>query len=197
MKKYGIMGGTFDPIHIGHLFIAEEIRCRFKLDKIIFVPNGNPPHKKDVTDKELRFRMVEMAISDNPNFEISDVEMYGDQKIYTIDTMKRFREIDSENEYYFIFGSDSLYDLHRWKDYRQLLALCRFIAIGRPGFKTSDIELSEEYRERIEILNTIEIPIDSTNIRRRVRNSENIKYLVRPEVESYIAEKKIYRREVK
>jgi nicotinate-nucleotide adenylyltransferase len=194
MKRYGIMGGTFDPIHIGHLFIAEEIRCRFKLDKIIFVPNGNPPHKEGVTDKHMRFEMVKMAIADNPNFEISSIEMQGDERIYTIDTIKRLREVDSENDYYFIFGSDSLYDLHKWRNYRELLGLCRFIAIGRPGFKTSDMELPKEYMERIEILNTIEIPIDSTNIRRRVRNSENIKYLVKPEVEQYIADKKIYKR---
>lgn len=192
MKRYGIMGGTFDPIHIGHLFIAEEIRCHFQLDKIIFVPNGNPPHKESVTEKHLRFEMVEIAIADNPNFEISDIEMHGDGHIYTVDTIRRLKEKDPENEYHFILGSDSLYDLHKWKDCGELMKLCRFIAIGRPGFKTSDTEIPEGYRDRIEILNTLEMPVESTNIRKRVSEGENIKYLVCCEVEKYIYEKKLY-----
>lgn len=192
MKRYGIMGGTFDPIHIGHLFIAEEIRCHFHLDKIIFVPNGNPPHKESVTDKHLRFEMVEIAIADNPNFEISDIEMHGDSHIYTIDTIKRLKEKDPQNEYHFIFGSDSLYDLPKWKSYSELMELCNFIAIGRPGFKTSDIDIPEEYRGKVEILNTLEIPVDSTNIRSRVLEGKNIKYLVSSGVEKYIYDKKIY-----
>lgn len=192
MKRYGIMGGTFDPIHIGHLFVAEEIRCHFHLDKIIFVPNGSPPHKESVTEKDLRFEMVEIAISENPNFEISDIEMHSETYIYTIETIKRFKEKDPNNAYYFIVGSDSLYDLHKWKNYRELMELCNFIAIGRPGFKTSDIDIPEEYRAKVEILNTLEIPIDSTNIRYRVSNKKNIKYLVSSEVEKYIYDKKLY-----
>lgn len=136
--KVGIMGGTFDPIHYGHLVIAEQVRERFLLDKVIFVPVGKAPHKEGVeVDKFDRFNMVKLAIESNSNFEISSIEIDKHKKTYTIDTIKELKN-NIDAEIFFITGSDAILMIDTWKDYKELLSLVKFIGATRPGVKRNN-----------------------------------------------------------
>lgn len=199
-KRIGISGGTFDPIHNGHLIISEEIRERHNLDKIIFVPTGKPPHKSGyrVTMPEHRFNMVKLAIASNDSFDISRIELDREGYIYTIDTMNYLKQqYEKETDFFFITGADVVWDLPKWKDPVGLFKICDFIVATRPGYDTVKLieeadRLKREFNARITITKTQLIDISSTSIRERVHENRTIKYLVPECVEEYIKVNGLY-----
>ena len=201
VQKIGIMGGTFNPIHIGHLVIAEEVRFRFKLDKIIFIPAGNPPHKdyNNITAGKHRYQMTLLATMDNPYFDVSSIEIEREGITYTIDTITALREkCDKDVELYFITGADSIIELSTWKEVDKLLNLCKFIAATRPGFDIAKIEdkvkeLEDRYKKNIYSLSVPALQISSTDIRNRIKQGITVKYLLPESVEYYINKHNLYR----
>ncbi len=195
----GIMGGTFDPIHIGHLLAAEEAREKYNLEKVYFVPVGYPPHKKEelLSHAQHRYMMTVLATVTNPYFVISRIEMDASAHTYTytIDTVTQFRELlGPEKKLYFITGADAILDINTWKGYDELLQLCYFIAVTRPGYSLSRLEqkTGKELLSRISILTIPGVGISSTDIRERVKENKTIKYLTTSGVEQYILKNKLY-----
>ena len=199
--KIGIMGGTFDPIHYGHLVTAEAAREKFCLDKVIFVPSGNPQHKKN---KEIspgidRVNMTVLATANNPFFEVSDIELKRDGYTYTVDTLKEFIKIYGENtRFYFITGADAVMEILTWKDVSTILKLCRIVSAYRPGsdinkFRSMVDELERVHRSNIHLIEVPALAISSTEIRERVKSGITIKYLLPEKVERYILEKGLYK----
>ncbi len=199
--KYGIMGGTFDPIHIGHLVLAEEIRNKLKLNKVIFVPTGNPPHKEsnNLTDSKHRYLMTLLATLSNPYFEVSAYEVNKKGITYTIDTIKAFKEkYNGNTDFYFITGADAILELSTWKDIDQLLELCKFIAATRPGFELEEMEreinrLGKKYNKSIYTIPVAALRISSTNIRERIRENRTTRYLLPDNVINYIKKNDLYK----
>ncbi len=201
--KIGLMGGTFDPIHNGHLVLAEQVRTRFELDKIVFIPSGNPPHKKAISAKEDRYEMTVLAINDNEHFEISTIELECEDYTYTIDTVKKLKEENKDAEFYFITGADAVIDLPKWKDFKELIRICKFIGSTRPGFEYDALKdsidmLVKDYGADITITEVPALSISSTDIRRRVKYGMSIRYLLPRSAELYIYKKSLYedRREI-
>jgi len=199
-KKIGLMGGTFDPVHHGHMVLAEQVRTRFGLDEIIFIPSGIAPHKslEKVTDKQLRYEMTLLATTNNPYFTVSDIEISRDEISYTINTIQRIKEqFGSEDEFYFITGADAIMELHLWHDFENLIGMCNFIAATRPGIDEEELKskidrMVKDYRANIFVTEVPALSISSTDIRRRVKYDLSIKYLLPEIVESYILKKKLY-----
>jgi len=200
-KRLGIMGGTFDPIHQGHLIAAEWVKNALDLDEVLFIPTGKPAHKRndEVTDGMMRFRMAQLAIRDNPGFSASNIEIERDGLTYTYDTIIHLKEeYGSGTKLFFIMGADSLLDVHRWYKAEELFKKVSFCAVTRPGFSDQAI-LHEKKRletEKNADIMLVEIPlmgISSTLIRNRVNEGLSIKYLVPDNVLDYIAEKGLYK----
>jgi len=202
-EKIGIMGGTFNPIHIGHLIIAEDICEKANLDKVLFIPSGQPPHKPDseVAAAEHRYEMVRLAVASNSNFEASRIELDRDGYTYTINTLLELREKYGRNtDIYFIIGADVVHELKTWREYERVFALCEFIAVLRPGFdenalKNTISQLAQEHGAVIHPVTSRLIDISSTDIRERCRNGKSIRYLVPEPVEEYILRNGLYRAE--
>jgi nicotinate-nucleotide adenylyltransferase len=200
-KRIGISGGTFDPVHIGHLIIAEEIREILSLDKIIFVPTGQPPHKDGlrVTEALHRYNMVAEAIKSNPFFEVSRLEVDRPGYTYTIDTLEHLKEIyGDKTRLYFITGADVVHELETWKEFERVFLMCEFVAVLRPGYRKNDIirkikSLQDEYNARMHMIDVPLIGISSTQIRQNLKNGRSIKYLVPEIVEKYIYQNGLYR----
>ncbi|MFB0533675.1 MAG: nicotinate-nucleotide adenylyltransferase [Anaerolineae bacterium] len=196
--RVGVLGGTFDPIHIGHLVSAEEAWVELKLERVVFIPAGLPPHKLDhvMSPVEHRLAMVELAIASNPHFAVSraDIDRFG--PCYTVDTIELLRdEWGPGVEIYFIMGSDSLLDILTWHNPRRLIRLCRFAVVSRPGYQVDLDELDAllpGVASRVHMLNAPQLAISSTDIQRRVREGLSIKYQVPKEVEDYIYQHKLY-----
>ena len=192
------MGGTFDPIHYGHLLMAEEARQAFALDEVIFVPNGWPAHKKAylVSSPEDRYAMTRLATASNPRFSASRMEIDRPGMSYTIDTLRAFRSLYPElEEQYFITGADAVLEILTWHEYDKLVSECRFIAVTRPGFvleRLSEI-ISAEFLSRVSFLPIPGLEISSTDIRQRVQEGRSIKYLTPESVETYIEQHGLYR----
>ncbi|WP_432408929.1 nicotinate-nucleotide adenylyltransferase [Wukongibacter sp. M2B1] len=200
MKKIGLMGGTFDPIHYGHLVLAEQIRTQFGLDMVYFIPVGIPPHKQDknISSSKDRYFMTLLATITNPNFEVSKIEIEDNNISYTVNTIKKFKEkIDCDAELYFITGADAIYELETWKNVKELLTLCKFIAASRPGIderklRQKIMELNEKYNSHILVTAVPALAISSTDIRNRIRFGKSIKYILPESVEYYIYKNKLY-----
>lgn len=200
--RLGIMGGTFDPIHYGHLVTAEAVRAKFLLDKVIFVPSGNPPHKvkRSITDKKIRYLMAILATVTNPYFEVSTIEIEREGYTYTIDTIKEFRKIYGDNaDIYFITGADAILEILTWKNAEELLNMCRFVAATRPGYAKDSILNKIDYIKRVYNKDIYAVPvpslaISSTDIRERVFEGRPIKYLLPESVEHYIEKCGLYKR---
>jgi nicotinate-nucleotide adenylyltransferase len=200
LKKIAVMGGTFDPVHYGHLASAETVRSIFEFDKIIFIPSGSPPHKinKDVTDPQKRYLMTSYAIAPNANFDISKIEVESVGNSYTIDTVRKIKESVSGAEIYFITGADAVLEIMSWHHSEELLQMCGFIAITRPGYNADKLKSQIEYlkKEKSADISLLEVPalaISSTDIRNRVKNGVSIKYLVPDSVENFIYKYNLYR----
>ncbi len=200
VKRLGIMGGTFDPIHYGHLVTAEETRGRFKLDKVIFVPSGRPPHKKGypVTEARHRYLMTLLAVATNPYFEVSRIEIDRRGYSYTVDTVNQFyRQMPPGTEIYFITGADAIMEILTWKNVKELLGRTRFIAATRPGIEMNHMKAVVDKLpfSASEVIYPLAVPamaISSTDIRRRVRQNRSIKYLLPEAVEHYIYKNGLY-----
>jgi len=202
--KIGIMGGTFNPIHHGHLVTAGEALNQFQLDKVIFIPSGDPPHKNFSEEKiaEHRYLMTVIATSGNKNFFVSRVEIDRKGKSYTIDTIKELQKIYGESaDLYFITGADAILEILSWKKTEEIIRLCSFIAATRPGY---DISRIEELKERlfkrtnnnIKKIFVMEVPalaISSTDIRKRIKEKRPIDYLVPEGVSNYILKHGLYK----
>ena len=197
-SRIGILGGTFDPIHIGHLVTADFIMHKLELEKIIFVPAGQPPHKKSdkMASADDRYFMTVLATSDNPSFVVSAVEMERNGISYTIDTLRDLSNIYKNAELYFIVGTDAVADIPAWENAAGLLDYCRFVAATRPGFSSAIEKVKEFFGQensgRILQIDTPELEISSTDIRERVAQGRSFKYIVPLSVEQYIKKYGLY-----
>ena len=198
--KLGVLGGTFDPVHAGHIFVAEEARIRLSLDRVLFVPAGNPWLKTDreITPAVDRIEMVRLAIAKHEHFELSTVEVDRGGPSFTVDTLDELRQEKAYTELYLLMGLDSFVELPLWKDAERLVTLCRLVVVPRYG--TSLPELGEVARklggmsaENVVILDSPMIGISSSGIRDRVSRGLPIDYLVPGEVERYIIAHGLYR----
>ncbi|EPR09265.1 nicotinic acid mononucleotide adenylyltransferase [Ruminiclostridium papyrosolvens C7] len=198
--KIGICGGTFDPVHVGHLAVAELVREEFGLDRVLFIPSGKPPHKDltSVTDPIHRLNMVQCAVSTNPNFEAVSIEVERRGYTYTVDTLKQLHELYPKGtEFYYIIGADVVMDLLKWKSTEEVFTLTRFIALMRPGFQDEEFKtrltyLKSEYDVNITGFEAPLIEISSTFIRDRIKNGKSVKYFITEPVEGYIKENNLY-----
>ncbi|MGE5617733.1 MAG: nicotinate-nucleotide adenylyltransferase [Sphingomonadaceae bacterium] len=197
--RIGVFGGTFDPIHLGHLVAAQEVLYALRLDRVLFVPAGEPPHKQPggASPTAHRVRMVELAIRGNPRFELSLVDVSRPGRSYTVDTLRILRaDMGPEAELFFIIGMDSLAELATWKDPATLISLCRLAVVDRPPYKRvmpSDLEGRLPGISRlVDIVDMPGIDVSATELRRRVAVGAPIKYLVPEAVERYIAENGLY-----
>ena len=193
----GVLGGTFDPIHIGHLIIAEEARTRLGLAEVLFVPAGQPWLKqdRDVTSALHRVEIVRRGIADNPDFKLSTLEVDRSGPSYTVDTLEALQDqLSSETSLFFILGRDTLAEVPLWKEPRKVIQLCRLVVPPRLGSR--DLRHLEEaipgLLERVIQLDMPVIGISSSEIRQRVARGLSIRYLVPPEVEEYVTEQRIY-----
>ncbi|MBQ6975053.1 MAG: nicotinate-nucleotide adenylyltransferase [Selenomonadaceae bacterium] len=200
LPKVGVMGGTFDPIHLGHLATAESVREIFQLDKILFIPAARPPHKVDnnVTAEVHRLMMTYLATKSNENFQVSLMEILRDGLSYTLETVDELhKKLGAETELFFIIGADSLRDLPKWYQARELVSKCHFIATTRPNVRVNFSEVKnffgKEGAKKIHKVTTPGIEISSTEIRRRVKEGLSIKYLVPEVVENYIVQENLYK----
>jgi nicotinate-nucleotide adenylyltransferase len=198
-RALGIMGGTFDPIHFGHLVAGEEARVRFDLDPVVFVPNGQPPHKKDylVTPAKRRYEMVVLATAGNPNFETSRVEVDREGPSYSADTVAEFRrQLGLDTPIYFITGADAILEIMTWHEPLRLAEMCEFIAVVRPGYDLSALEraLGRHLMARCRTLEIPGVDISSTELRRRAASGKSLRYLTPPAVEQYIRARELYAR---
>ncbi|MFA1820478.1 nicotinate-nucleotide adenylyltransferase [Virgibacillus oceani] len=186
MKRIGILGGTFDPPHLGHLIIAEEVRQKVGLDEVWFIPSFTPPHKDGaIASPEVRVRMVELAIASNPIFKVNTIELERSGNSYTFDTISLLKENHPSVDFYFIIGADMVEYLPHWHKINELIRMVDFVGVKRSGYK-----LSSHY-PIIEI-NIPIIEISSTLLRERLKNSESVAYLTPEKVYSYIKEKRLY-----
>lgn len=199
MNSIGIFGGSFNPIHIGHLIMANEVLIKLNLDKIIFIPVGNPPHKKlnDLANATDRYNMVKLSIEDNCKFEVLDIEIKKESITYTYDTLKELKEIYKSDKLYFIIGFDSLKELNTWKNIDKMNKYCEFVVVDRNSNSVQIEFLIEEYKLKynltIHYVKTPNIDVSSTMIRQRVKDNINISYLVDRRVEKYIYNNKLFR----
>ena len=192
------MGGTFNPIHFGHLLLGETAYEQFSLDEVLFMPTKNPYYKKltnSVTEED-RMQMVQLAIRDNSHFTFSGEELDREGTTYTVETLTNLTERNPDCAYYFIMGADSLYHIESWKDTEKVLPMAVILVAGRGDLSSSlssQIEYIEnKYDASIHFLNSPSLEISSNDIRRRIRAGESIRYLLPREVEEYIYEHKLY-----
>ena len=211
-RKIGLFGGTFNPIHLGHLRGAEEIQGAFDLQEVIFIPASIPPHKmaEEVIDARHRLEMVKLATEDNPCFSTTDIELARPDKSYSVDTIRYFRERHPEG-LFFILGSDAFVEIETWRESQNLFALCNFIVMTRPGFQEAQSSsllpksLSPLFRyeegkswahasgHTLHFKEITVLDISSTKIRELVKKGESIRYLVPGKVEAYVRDHGLYR----
>jgi len=195
--RIGIMGGTFDPIHYGHLATAEEAKYRFQLDKVIFIPCGQPPHKKtyQVSGAEHRFKMTHLAIEDNPAFHISRLEIDRPGPSYSIDTVEELCRLYPDARLHFITGADAILEILTWREPRRLAEMCQLIAATRPGHDLTRFhqQVGEDIAPRVHLLAVPGVNISSTEIRQRTAEGAPIRYLLPESVRDYIQRVGLYR----
>ena len=191
--KVGIFGGTFDPIHIGHLILAEQARDRLRLDRVLFVPARVPPHKQTAAaHADHRYRMACLATEDHPHFAVSDLELRREGPSYTVDTLRVLKaEAPEDAQHYLLLGADSARDLEQWKSFETLLGSATVVVMGRPGVGQEDLPAS--VGRQATYLSTPLLGISSSGIRRLVREGGTVRYLVPAAVEAYIRSEGLYR----
>ncbi|GLZ00894.1 nicotinate-nucleotide adenylyltransferase [Actinoplanes sp. NBRC 103695] len=191
-KRIGIMGGTFDPIHHGHLVAASEVAARFRLDEVVFVPTGEPWQKPpDVTPAEDRYLMTVIATASNPQFQVSRADIDRSGPTYTVDTLRDLRAVyGPEAELFFITGADALARILSWKDALEVFSLAHFVGVTRPGFELTDKHLPPG---KVTLVEVPAMAISSSDCRNRVRSGKPVWYLVPDGVVQYIAKRGLYR----
>lgn len=198
-SRIGIMGGTFDPIHMGHLITAEMVRSAARLDRVLFIPSARPPHKDGTraASPEDRLAMTACAIQENPRFSVSDIELRREGPSYTVDTIAELQHRLDGAELFFITGADAMNDLYRWHEPKRLLCSCQFIVATRQGVPLDELLLAEKFtaeeRSHIQVLPTPHLEISSSAIRTRIRAGLSIRHLVPRAVEEYIEDRGLYR----
>lgn len=203
--RYGVMGGTFNPIHNGHLVTAEEARMQFALDKVIFMPAGKPPHKPDRADEtvlsaEERYLMAVIATASNPHFIVSRLEVDRPGVSYTIDTVRKLNKIYDGAKIFFITGADAVWEILTWKDPEKIVDFCTFIAATRPGYSLDKFkelrlapnDINKALIPKVEFMKIPALAISSTGIRQRIQNGHPIRYLVPEGVLNYIYKSGFY-----
>ncbi len=198
--RIGIMGGTFDPVHYGHLVTAEGARCEYGLDHVLFLPSGKPPHKlmRSVSDAEHRYMMTVLAILTNPHFEVSRLDIDREGISYTIDALRSLQTFyGPDAELFFITGADAIFEITDWKDSDEYLTIAHFIAAARPGFCLEELPQTTQdwvgqHGDRFHVLKVPAMAISSTEIRDRVHKGISIRYLVPEPVEHYIKRHNLY-----
>lgn len=188
--RIGILGGTFNPVHLGHLILADEAMYLLGLDEIIFIPCYIPPHKssKNIIPSADRLNMVKLAIGGNKRFSVSDIEAKVKRKSYTINTLRALKKVfPPHTKFFLIVGSDALEELPCWKNFQEIKRLAKVIVAARPGFKTG----KKQYINRL--IKISQFDISSSNIRMRVKKGFSIRYLVPDKVEEYIRINRLYR----
>ncbi len=199
MKKVGIMGGTFNPIHYGHLFLAENAAEQIGLDKILFMPSKNPPHKKkpeDVTEQQ-RVDMITLAIKDNPHFELSTMELEREGMTYTADTLTLLSMQQTDTKFYFIVGADSLFMMQTWRNPQVIFDHCIVVAASRDFANKEELNnqtkfLVDNYGAKILLIDMPTIQIASAVIRERISFKKTVRYYVPDAVNEYIINKRLY-----
>lgn len=218
--RLGILGGTFNPIHFGHLRAAEEVRFKCNFDKVIFIPSGNPPLKtSDLIDTSHRYAMTALATKSNVNFIVSDIEMRQVEKSYTVATIQKLRDIHPADELFFVLGMDTFLDIPNWRHHDILVNIIDFIIVTRPGTDLSDImkspyitpslpisfskrgmcgkgasELKLRSKRKAIVVQIIQMDISSTEIRKLLKKNKSIKYLLPEVIEQYIYDHNLYKR---
>jgi nicotinate-nucleotide adenylyltransferase len=191
--KIGILGGTFDPPHLGHLIVAEYVRERLGLECVVFVPAVIPPHKQqrpDITPPEGRMEMVRRAIAGNPSFDLSDIEVRRGGISFTVDTLKELRMRHPSDELYLLLGMDNVRDFGTWKDPDMIKRMARVVIMTRPGY-----QIGPEARKDVKAMTLCEVPdigISSREIRRLVAHGESVRYMVPASVLEYMTEHRLY-----
>jgi nicotinate-nucleotide adenylyltransferase len=194
--RLGVMGGTFDPIHHGHLVTAEEALGQFGLDAVLFVPTGRPWMKEHevVSSAEDRYLMTVIATASNPLFSVSRMEVDRDGPTYTVDTLRGLKaELGPDADLFFVTGADAIVEIVHWKEPAELFELAHFIAATRPGYDLQGLEADIADRPQITVMNIPALAISSTDIRRRVADGHPIRYLVPEGVKSFIEKERLYR----
>lgn len=200
-KRVGIMGGTFNPIHLGHMIMAENAYETFELDEILFVPSGKSYLKDNVLDAKTRISMIGEAISDNPHFALSTIEVERGGNSYSYETIKELQEQNPDTEYFFIVGADSLMYMENWKNPEQIFSKVTVLVASREGCSIADLvkkieELTQRFEKAdIRILPISNVDISSTMIREKVKNKKSIRYMVHYKVIEYINKHHIYEEE--
>jgi len=193
MEKIGIFGGSFNPIHLGHLIFAQEALHQYQLDKIIFIPTSNPPHKDpaELIGGHHRLKMVELAIHENSRFEVSDVELKREGKSYTIDTLEALQKEKNGNaEFFLLVGMDMLSEIFTWKEAEKLINLCWFLGAPRHGYSWE--LLDDRMKRRVKLVEMPIIDIAARTIRYRIRNNQPVRYWVPESVYHYLYHNELY-----
>ncbi|MDD5476650.1 MAG: nicotinate-nucleotide adenylyltransferase [Candidatus Omnitrophica bacterium] len=187
--KIGILGGTFNPVHIGHLILAEEAREKLALDKIIFIPTALPPHKDNagIAPADDRLKMLRAAVKGNKFFAVSDIEIRRHGRSYTIDTLKELKNKFTRDELYFIIGSDLLKYLNEWKDLSEIIKMVKFIAATRPGYPLQQLP------HYIQTLAIRAVDVSGFEVRQCIKENKSFRYLVPDKVFDYINKRKLYK----
>ncbi|MEZ6054027.1 MAG: nicotinate-nucleotide adenylyltransferase [Planctomycetaceae bacterium] len=198
--RLGIYGGTFDPVHYGHLLLAEQCREQCELDEVWFVPAGVPPHKQadGITPAKDRINMLDFALAGIPEFSISTIEVERDGPSYTVDTLQQLVEADASRELFLLIGADSLADFPTWRQPQRILELATLVAVNRGDFDEAQLRsdvarLGPQTADRLQIVEMPGIDISATDIRRRVHEGRSIRFFTARPVEHYIVERGLYR----
>ena len=198
-QKIGIMGGTFDPIHYGHLLIAQSAAEEFALDQVLFLPTGRSPHKseKDVTEPQIRCEMVRIALEDNPKFELSMLEAKNTEVNYTYASLQKLKQIYPKAQLYFIMGEDSLDDFPTWKKPEEICRLSTILVAVRndKGLGLSDkiAEIAQMYQADMHMLHAPNFSVSSHDIRQRIHENKSVRYMLPDKVTEYIVQHDLYR----
>lgn len=196
-QRLGLLGGTFDPIHLGHLVIASYAADALSLDHVLFLPAQTPPHKlgRAISPVEHRLAMVERAIAGDERFTLSTLDLRSEAPSYTADLVERLAADEPGSELYFIAGADSLRDFPTWREPARIIAAAHLAIAGRPGFEITDAMLNAvpDLRNRVALFESPLLDISATDLRLRVRTGKTIRYVVPDAVASYIAEHRLYR----
>jgi nicotinate-nucleotide adenylyltransferase len=197
-QRWGVLGGTFDPVHFAHLAIAEQVRDALDLGGVLFIPAAQPVHKPPaiVSQAEHRARMVELAIADNAHFDLSRVELDRPSPSYSVDTMRQLTAVNPEREFFFIVSVEAVRQLPTWREPQELLELCRLVIVPRLGYEMPDRSWLKQHfagaADRFVFVRTTELGHSASDIRARVLAGRSVRYLVPSAVEQYIKENRLY-----